>query len=353
MKQNYKIMLSAASASALAFTALSQDMSSQNAAPSNEAALQNMVAERVLLLKSTAQASDVIGLPVENLQQVRLGQVINFALDLRSGRIVEVILSTSGGQLTAVPPGALHPTPDFKALQMDVSQDKFDAAPRFATAKWDENTQSNQVSEVYAYFGEQAYFVTAPTGDQTTNQNGTATALGTRTLAHVEAQELASETNDANNTISIVNPDGSTSRNYYSDEHRSIGSWSVLGYDQSEHRLIGMPLRNQQGDKLGRVEDIIVDLKAGRVAALFVRSDRFFWTGGWLHSVPPTEVRLNPAQDALLLNVSKVDFAQNPHFELTEWQNCPLPGYAAGFYYPYRIEPSNNSDAPQPVVTAQ
>jgi len=93
-----------------------------------------------------------------------------------------------------------------------------------------------------------------------------------------------------------------------------------------------MTLRNELGEKLGQVEDLIVDLKAGRVAAIFIRSDRFFWTGGRVHAVPPTEVRFSPGQDSLLLNVSLVDFAQDPHFALTEWPNYPLPGYAAGLF---------------------
>ena len=183
-------------------------------------------------------------------------------------------------------------------LQLDASPEKIGAAPRFDAAHWAEETQSNRVAEAYAYFGEQPYFATVPYEDRTTNRNGTITALGTRTLAHVEERELARETNDANNTTSIVNPDGTTSRNYYSGEHASIGSWSVLGYDQSERKLIGMALRNRQGEKLGHVEDLIVDLKAGRVAAIFIRSGRVFWLGGTLHAVPPTELELNPARHA-------------------------------------------------------
>jgi sporulation protein YlmC with PRC-barrel domain len=351
MKQNYKIMFSAATASALTFAALSQDLSNQQPQALSEAAQQHLVAERVVLLKSTALASDVIGLPVENHQHVKLGCLKTFALDLKSGRIVEVILSTSGNQFTAVPPGALQPTPDFKMLQLDVSQDKFNAAPRFDPAQWEQETQSNRVSEAYTYFGEQAYFVNPPTSDRTTNQNGSITALGTRTLAHVEQQELVRQKNDPNNTISIVNPDGSTSRNYYSDDHISIGSWSVLGYDQSEHKLIGMTLRNRQGVKLGKVENIIVDLKAGRIAAVMIASGQILWTQGTSHSVPPTALQMSPARDSLLLDVAKWEFAHSPNYAETEWQNFKLPGYAAGSYYPYRIEPFNNADAPQPPAT--
>ena len=349
MKQTCKILISAA-AVVLACTARSQDVSKPNPYAAEDAVVQKMITERAELLKSTAHASAVIGLPVENLQQVKLGRVKNFALDLRSGRIVEVIVATSGGGLIAVPPGALKPDAGFKILQLDASPEKIAAAPRFDAAHWAAETQSNQVVAAYVYFGEQPYFVAVPSADRTTNQNGSLTALGTRTVAHVEDRELARQTNDPNNTISILNPDGTTSRDYYSDEHAAIDVWSVLGYDQSEHKLIGMALRNQQGEKLGKVEDLVVDLKAGRVAAIFIRSDRYFGIGGRLHAVPVTQVRLNPAQDTLLLDVSKEAFAENPHYDISEWPNYRLPGYTAGVYSPYKIEPYNNDDAPKPVA---
>ena len=92
--------------------------------------------------------------------------------------------------------------------------------------------------------------------------------------------------------------------------------------------------------------NIIVDLKAGRIAAVIIRSGRFFWTGGTLHAVPPTELQLNETGETLQLAVSRSEFAHSPDFNETQWPNYPLPGYAAGSYYPYRIEPYNNNMAP-------
>ena len=179
MKQKYKLVVSAATASFLTCAALAQEASNPNAEATNTAALQRMGPERVELMKSTAKTREVIGMTVENLQHVQLGQVSDFALDLKSGRIVQVILA-SGELLTAVPPGALHPDPNFKTLQLDASREKFNAAPRFNPAKWEEETQSNRVSAADLYFGEQPYFATITAGNETTNQNGTINALGTR-----------------------------------------------------------------------------------------------------------------------------------------------------------------------------
>jgi sporulation protein YlmC with PRC-barrel domain len=347
MKSKLSIILGAATASALSLSAMAQPAAVMGPDPAQQTAVLQMVAERDVLLKSTAQVSDVIGLPVESLQHVPLGRVKNLALDLRSGRIVEVVIESSGltgpgGPLTAVPPGAVHPDATLKTLQLTISPEQFAAAPRFDAAHWAGETQSNRVTQAYTYFGEQPYFVTGWSGDgyQTTNRNGSSTGLGDRTVAHVEDRELARVTNNPNNTISIVKPDGLTSRDYYSD-------------DESANKLMGISLRNQQGDKLGKVENIIVDLKAGRIAAVIIRSDRYLWTGGMLHAVPATELRLNKDHNSLLLNVGRVEFSQSPHFDISQWPNYPLPGYGAGIYSPYKIEPYNNDDAPRREVNVQ
>jgi hypothetical protein len=85
-------------------------------------------------------------------------------VDVESGRIVQVIISSGGflgmdETLTPVPPGALHHEAGQKVLHLDASTEKFNAAPKCDTSKWDEDTQSNRVTEVYGYYGQQPYFV--------------------------------------------------------------------------------------------------------------------------------------------------------------------------------------------------
>ena len=80
-------------------------------------------------LNDAAKATDIIGMTVINHQNEKLGQVEDLAVDVESGRIVQVILSTGGfpgmgNTFSAVPPGALHHDAADNVLQLDAGKAK-------------------------------------------------------------------------------------------------------------------------------------------------------------------------------------------------------------------------------------
>src|SRR5450755_1671990 len=177
MKRKLQILTSTSAASFLAFAAVAQE--TPNIKPDGaEYTHQSMTHVRGDRINDAAKASDVIGMTVKNLQNETLGKVNDLAVDVESGRIVQVILSTGGflgigDTLTAVPPGALHHDVANKVIHLDASKEKLKAAPKFDLTKWDESTQSNQLMEVYGYYGEQPYFVAGHDGYRATNMDGT------------------------------------------------------------------------------------------------------------------------------------------------------------------------------------
>src|ERR1700744_991990 len=106
MKRSTKIISHLSVASLMEMAALAQD-------PSMPAANGVGMNARYSTLKEALKYSDLKGLTVQNQENEKLGKVQDFAVDLKSGRIVEVIVSTGGfmgvdSTLTAVPPRALH-----------------------------------------------------------------------------------------------------------------------------------------------------------------------------------------------------------------------------------------------------
>ena len=95
MKRKLQIITSASAASLLAFSALAQETPTPQTAE-NATAHQRLTQSGTERLNGAAKASDIIGMTVENYQNERLGKVKDLAVDVESGRIVQVILSSGG-----------------------------------------------------------------------------------------------------------------------------------------------------------------------------------------------------------------------------------------------------------------
>jgi sporulation protein YlmC with PRC-barrel domain len=361
MKRKLQIITCASAASLLAFSALAQETLNPRTGE-NASIRQPMTQARSERLNGAAKTTDIIGMTVNNYQNEKLGKVEDLAVDVESGRIVQVILSTGGfpgmgNALTAVPPGALRHAAADNVLHLNASKAKLAAALKFDTSKWDADTQSNRVTEVHGYYGEQSYFVADRDGYRNASLEGTfASALphsmdgsinteGARTMDKAGNVATAGNLEAANNWISTRNPDGIWTREYYSNERRANTAWSRLGYVQKASRLMGTSVENLQGQQLGKVENLIVDLSAGRIIAVIISTGGFLDMGDTLSAVPPTALRFNPQHDTLRLDASKETLASSPHFKASQWPDFSQPGYAGGVYHACQVEPWFTPDA--------
>ncbi len=360
MKRKLQIIISASAASVLAFAALAEHTPDpQTDRP--DYARDRMAHPRANRLNGAAKASDVIGMTVKNYQDEKLGKVEDLAVDVESGRIVQVILSTGGfvgigDRLTAVPPGALHYDIPQKLLHLDANKEKLKGAPEFDNANWDEGTQSNRVTEVYSYYGEPPYFVASPDGYTTSpedvelvktlprNLDGTINTDGPRTVEKVRNTEAVRNVAQTQNTRSTRNADGTWTREYYPSGNGSNSSWDGLGYVQKASKVIGTGVKNRQDEKLGEVENLLVDLSSGRIVAVIISSGGFLGLGDELSAVPPTALRFTSEGETLQLDASKQMLSSAPHFKANQWPDFAEPGYAGGVYRAYKVEPYFTSD---------
>lgn len=290
MKRPLKIIANASAVSLMAFALLGQetsDLKTSATVQSQERAVREMRGER---LGRMEKASILIGMPVKNYAGEKLGRVDEIAVDLETGRIVEVILSTGGFaglgvKMVPVPPAALHQDVTSKVMHLKSDKDKLKAAPRYGMSDWAELGQSNQVTEVYRYHGQEPYFA----------------AMYQPTLG----------------------PDP-TAR---------------LGYVQRTTKLMGVDVKDVQSEKLGEVEDFVVDLAAGRVVSVIVSSGGFLGIGEELSAVPPAAFQFNSEQKHLKLDVSKEALSKAPRFKASEWPDFSQPGYASGVYRAFNVDP--------------
>ena len=355
MKRKNQVIVCAAAASFLACVALAQ------AAPdpkteSPDYSRQPMPHSRADQLNGAAKASELIGMTVKNYQDEKIGKVADLAVDVESGRIVQVIVSTGGflgigDSLTAVPPGALHHDVANKVVHLDISKEKLKGAPQFDTAKWDEGTESNRVMETYAFYGEQPYFITDHDAsiisnpdlnhyvELPRNQDGTINTDGSRAVDKARNAELAGSVEANSNTISTRNPDGTWTRQRYANGNGATAPDARLGFVQKASKLMGAAVKNRQDEKLGKVENFMVDLSAGRIVAVIISSGGFLGMGDELSAVPPSALRFDAEHTTLQLDASKEMLAGAPHFKASEWPDLSQPAYVGGVYRAYKVEP--------------
>jgi hypothetical protein len=102
--------------------------------------------------------------------------------------------------------------------------------------------------------------------------------------------------------------------------------------------LTGMNVRNLQGEKLGVVENLLVDLPTGRLVAVVMTSGGFLGMGKVLSAIPPMAMRFSEGRDFLQLDVTKEWLSNAPHFSAQQWPDFAQPEVTLGLYKAYGID---------------
>lgn len=327
MKRTLQILISASASSIMALSALAQDNPNPKTDSPSYTPERASQTQRANQLNGAAKGSEIIGMTVKNNQDEKLGKVEDLAVDVESGRIVQVILSTGGflgvgDTLTAVPPSALHHDVANKVLHLDTDKEKLKNAPKFESAKWAESSDSEHLSAVYRHYGEEP------------------------ALTFIQ-------TNGSPNISSSRKPDGTWDKDRISNQDQFMIPTSRLGLVQKGSKVIGTSVKNLQDEKLGKVENILVDLSSGRIVAVIVSTGGFIGIGDELSAVPPTALRYTVDRETLQLDVSKNTLSNSPHFKANQWPDFSEPTYTGGIYRAYNVEPYFVTDATTGIDTTR
>src|SRR6478672_6593207 len=83
-------------------------------------------------------------------------------------------------------------------------------------------------------------------------------------------------------------------------------------------KLKGMEVRNKQNEKIGKISDLVIDLKNGRVAYAVLSSGGTLG-GGKNVAVPIQALTVEKGKKDLLLNVDKQELKEAPGFAKNDW----------------------------------
>jgi sporulation protein YlmC with PRC-barrel domain len=231
------------------------------------------------MLGPVERANKLIGKTVYSSDNEKVGKLDNLVIDLESGRILYAIVGTGtlgiGGHDYAVAPGVFSEAKG-ENLHMSVDKSKFTGAPEFSsnTDKPDQLGQASFISQVYQYFGQPAWW-----------QGGnTATDIGSFHNVH-KAKDV-----------------------------------------------IGMKVKNVENADIGKVDNVIVNLTAGRVPYVILNPDSSLNLGGNYFALPPNALTWNADQKYLVSDLTKDKLAAAPHFGKEQWQSLSDPAFGAKVY---------------------
>lgn len=83
--------------------------------------------------------------------------------------------------------------------------------------------------------------------------------------------------------------------------------------------IVGDPVENPEGEKLGNIENLMINLKTGLVEYAVMELGALLGIGGKLFAIPFTELKIAPEKRAFVLNREKVFLEQLPGFDKMHW----------------------------------
>ncbi len=219
-----------------------------------------------------------------------LGKIEELMIDLENGRMGYVVLSFGGflgmgDKLFAIPWQALSLRVHEHAFLLDIPKDVLQKAEGFDKDKWPLTREG--LSSTYAYYGYQPYWQTGARG-------------------MVESQGPAQ-------------PGSRESPDFLSAD--SIKSDKVV---------------NEAGEDIGKIEELMIDLKNGRIGYVVLSFGGFLGMGNKLFAIPWQAFTLRVHEHTFVLNIPK-DVLQNaPGFDKDKWPLTYEELSRAYTYYGYQ-----------------
>jgi sporulation protein YlmC with PRC-barrel domain len=103
--------------------------------------------------------------------------------------------------------------------------------------------------------------------------------------------------------------------------------------------LNGDDVVNAQGENLGEITDIMLDVEGGRIAYAVLSFGGFLGMGDKLYAVPWQALELDADNKRFILNVEKDRLKQAPGFDKDHWPSMADPTFASQIYSFYGSEP--------------
>ena len=113
----------------------------------------------------------------------------------------------------------------------------------------------------------------------------------------------------------------------------------ILGIVLSGSSLKGDKVVNYQGEDLGKIEEIMIDLDRGRVAYVVLSFGGFLGVGDKLFAIPWQAFSVDTTNKRLVLNADKELLEKAPGFDKNNWPDMADLSLGSTLYGYYGYKP--------------
>jgi hypothetical protein len=205
---------------------------------------------------------------------------------METGRVLLVILEQGGiaglgARYIAIPPAEfVRDADDDDEYRINQTAETLQSAPQIDVAKWDEALGAERLAAIYQHYG------VAP--DQMPFKT---TVRSARPQTDSEDKESARQ------------------KTYHDPSMARIGSV------ERASKVIGATIRNLAEEKLGTVDELLVNLKEGRVVTAVVATGGFLGVGDEKTLVPPMALQWDPSGEQVHLDASRDKLRSAPRYD--------------------------------------
>lgn len=230
-----------------------------------------------------ARASQLTGMTVKNQHGETLGEIEDVIIALQDGHIAYVVLDFGGwfdigGKHVAAPWGAFKVNPESQNVTLNMDKEKLRQAPSFERTYVPEAVERAWLVNVYNFYA---------------------------VPPHTSLEIIKAE------RINVAQAD----------------------------TLMGMDVENAQGEDLGEIEDLAINLKDGRVAYAALAYGGWLGLGENLAAVPWEALKLNMAEREFSLNIAPDKLPNAPRFAQDQWPQTLDRKWLSDMYAYYGAKP--------------
>lgn len=103
--------------------------------------------------------------------------------------------------------------------------------------------------------------------------------------------------------------------------------------------LIGEDVRNNAGDDLGDIKEVMLDMKSGRIAYAVLSFGGVFGIGSKLFAVPWNALRLDTEEKCFRLDVTNESLDDAPGFDQDKWPSMADETWGRSVHKYYKTKP--------------